>query len=118
MRLPPDAAYVMIHDGARCLVTEDVIRRVKDSVEPLRHGCGGHPRDGHHQAGERGRAGRRNAGSRHAADYSDTQGFRVPLLAASHRRAREEHFEGTDRTLPCWSTRVCPCSLWRAAAGT
>ncbi len=36
--LPPDADYVLIHDGARALVTEDVIRRAMDSA--LAHGSG------------------------------------------------------------------------------
>ena len=36
--LPPDADYVLIHDGARALVTEAVIRRAMDSA--LAHGSG------------------------------------------------------------------------------
>lgn len=36
--LPPDAQYVLIHDGARALVTEDVIRRAMDCA--LTHGSG------------------------------------------------------------------------------
>lgn len=36
--LPADADYVLIHDGARALVTEDVIRRAMDSA--LAHGSG------------------------------------------------------------------------------
>lgn len=36
--LPADADYVLIHDGARALVTEDVIRRAMDSA--LSHGSG------------------------------------------------------------------------------
>ncbi len=36
--LPADAEYVLIHDGARALVTEQVIRRALESVE--QHGSG------------------------------------------------------------------------------
>lgn len=36
--LPPDAEAVLIHDGARALVTEDVIRRAIESTEA--HGSG------------------------------------------------------------------------------
>ena len=36
--LPEDCGQVLIHDGARCFITGDVIRRVLDSV--LQHGSG------------------------------------------------------------------------------
>ena len=55
--LPDDAECVLIHDGARALVTEDVIRRAIESVESARLGHRVGARDRHHQARRARRAG-------------------------------------------------------------
>jgi 2-C-methyl-D-erythritol 4-phosphate cytidylyltransferase len=93
--LPPEAEFVLIHDGARCLATADLFQRcfqalgtapaliaavpVKDTIKEVCQQQIVHtpPRDRLWAA-------------------QTPQGFRVPLLRTAHQRALDQGWEGTD----------------------
>ena len=81
--LPGDAECVLIHDGARALVTEDVIRRAVESVEKCGSGIASVPV---------------SDTIKRAALYAmqTPQAFRVELIRQAHDAARRDGFLGTD----------------------
>ena len=81
--LPDDAECVLIHDGARALVTEDVIRRAVESVEARGSGIASVPV---------------SDTIKRAALYAmqTPQAFRVELIRQAHDAARRDGFLGTD----------------------
>ena len=94
--LPEDAEYVLIHDGARALVTEQVIRRALESVEQHGSGVAAIPvvdtikratADGLVQETP-------DRASLYA--IQTPQSFRMDVIMAAHEKAREDGFLGTD----------------------
>ena len=94
--LPEDAECVLIHDGARALVTEEVICRAMESVEAHGSGIAAIPVVD---------TIKRAAGDGLVLETPDRaslyamqtpQAFRLPLILDAHRRAQEDAFLGTD----------------------
>ena len=94
--LPEDAEYVLIHDGARALVTEQVIRRALESVEQHGSGVAAIPvvdtikratADGLVQETP-------DRASLYA--IQTPQSFRMDVIMAAHAKAKEDGFLGTD----------------------
>ena len=94
--LPEDAEYVLIHDGARALVTEQVIRRALESVELHGSGVASIPvvdtikratADGLVQETP-------DRASLYA--IQTPQSFRMDVIMAAHEKAKEDGFLGTD----------------------
>lgn len=94
--LPEDAEYVLIHDGARALVTEQVIRRALESVEQHGSGVAAIPvvdtikratADGLVQETP-------DRASLYA--IQTPQSFRMDVIMAAHEKAKEDGFLGTD----------------------
>ena len=94
--LPDDAECVLIHDGARALVTEDVIRRAIESVEARGSGIASVPvSDTIKRAAPDGLV--LDTPDRSALRAMQTpQAFRVELIRKAHEVARRDGFLGTD----------------------
>jgi len=94
--LPEDAEYVLIHDGARSLVTEQVIRRALESVEQHGSGVAAVPVvDTIKRAAADGLV--QETPDRASLYAIQTpQSFRMDVIMAAHERAREDGFLGTD----------------------
>jgi len=94
--LPADAEAVLIHDGARALVTEDVIERAMDAV--LRHGSGVASiavTDTIKRADEEGRA--LETLDRTVLRAMQTpQAFWVADIRLAHEAAQRDHYRATD----------------------
>jgi len=94
--LPEGCDYVLIHDGARCLVDEGTIRRAMHSAEEYRSGIAAIPVvDTIKIAGE-------NESISATVDrdilraVQTPQAFDLDLILAAHRKAQEDRFQGTD----------------------
>lgn len=94
--LPADAQAILVHDGARCLVTEEVIRRVLEGIEKNGNGVAAVPvTDTIKRASESGQV-------LETLDRSELyamqtpQGFKAEDLFAAHRKAAEENYLATD----------------------
>lgn len=94
--LPEDAECVLIHDGARALVTEDVIRRAMASVEKNGSGIASIPVvDTIKRADDDGLI--LETPDRSSLYAMQTpQAFRLPLILQAHERAQTDGFLGTD----------------------
>lgn len=94
--LPEDAECVLIHDGARALVTEDVIRRAMASVEKNGSGIASIPVvDTIKRADDDGLV--LETPDRSSLYAMQTpQAFRLPLILQAHERAQVDGFLGTD----------------------
>lgn len=93
--LPGDCGRVLIHDGARCLVNEGVIRRVMDAVETDGAAAAAMPVSDTIRKAEGGlAAGMLDRASLRA--MQTPQGFDVPLIRRAHEAARRDGFLGTD----------------------
>jgi len=94
--LPEDAEYVLIHDGARALVTEQVIRRALESVEQHGSGVAAVPVvDTIKRATAEGLV--QETPDRASLYAIQTpQSFRMDVIMAAHEKAREDGFLGTD----------------------
>ena len=94
--LPQDAEYVLIHDGARALVTEQVIRRALESVEQHGSGVAAVPVvDTIKRATVDGLV--QETPDRASLYAIQTpQSFRMDVIMAAHEKAREDGFLGTD----------------------
>ena len=94
--LPPACDKVLIHDGARCLVDEDTIRRAMASVEACGTGVAAIPAvDTIKQADAEGYV----TGTPDRATLramQTPQGFDVALIRRAHEAARQEGYLGTD----------------------
>ena len=95
--LPDDAECVLIHDGARALVTEDVIRRAIESVEKRGSGIASVPvTDTIKRAAPDGLV--LDTPDRSAfAPCRPPQAFRVELIRKAHEIARRDGFFGDGR---------------------
>lgn len=94
--LPGDAEIVLIHDGARALVTEEVISRALKSAEEKGSGVAAVPvTDTVKKADGQGRV--LETLDRAALYAMQTpQAFQVQLIAKAHEKARAEGFVATD----------------------
>lgn len=94
--LPEDAECALIHDGARALVTEDVIRRAIESVEKHDSGVAAVPvTDTIKRAAPGGLV--LETPDRSALYAMQTpQAFRLPLILKAHELAKRDGFLGTD----------------------
>ncbi|NLV57454.1 MAG: 2-C-methyl-D-erythritol 4-phosphate cytidylyltransferase [Clostridiales bacterium] len=96
MALPPDADVVLVHDGARALVTEAVIQRVINSAMEHGSGIASVPvTDTIKRAGGDGRV-RETLPREELFAMQTPQGFRVELLRQAHNHALETGYLGTD----------------------
>lgn len=94
--LPEGATRVLIHDGARCLVDEQTIRRCMASVEECGTGVAAVPVvDTIKQVDDAGHAVSTPDRSTLMA-VQTPQGFDAPLIVEAHRAAEAEGFTGTD----------------------
>lgn len=94
--LPEDAECVLIHDGARSLVTEDIIQRAMESVEQHGSGIAAVPVvDTIKRAAEDGLV---VDTPERASLYAvqTPQAFRMELILQAHLKAQEDGFFGTD----------------------
>lgn len=94
--LPQDAECVLIHDGARSLVTEEIIQRAMESVETHGSGVAAVPViDTIKRASAYGLV--EETPDRSSLYAVQTpQAFRVSLIMDAHCRAQEDGFLGTD----------------------
>lgn len=94
--LPDDAECVLVHDGARALITEDIIRRAIASVEMHGSGIASIPViDTIKRAAEDGLV--QETPDRACLYAMQTpQAFRLPLLLQAHAIAGRDGFLGTD----------------------
>ena len=94
--LPAACDKVLIHDGARCLVDEDTIRRAMASVDACGTGVASIPAvDTIKQADEKGYV----TGTPDRATLramQTPQAFDVTLIRRAHEQARQDGFLGTD----------------------
>ena len=94
--LPEGVEHVLIHDGARCLVDADTIRRCKASVEVHGTGVAAVPVvDTIKQVDADGIVAATPDRSSLMA-VQTPQGFRLPLIMEAHEAARQAGFTGTD----------------------
>ena len=94
--LPEDADCVLIHDGARALVTEDVISRALKSVEERGSGIAAIPVvDTVKRAAPDGLV--QETPDRSTLYAIQTpQAFKLDVILSAHEKAREDGFLGTD----------------------
>ena len=94
--LPEDAECVLIHDGARSLVTEEIIQRALTSVEQHGSGVAAVPVvDTIKRAAEDGLV--QDTPERASLYAVQTpQAFRMELIVKAHLKAQEDQFLGTD----------------------
>ena len=94
--LPEDADVALIHDGARALVTEAVIRRALESVQKNGSGIASVPVvDTIKRAGADGQV--LETPDRSSLYAMQTpQAFRLDVILSAHEKAREDGFLGTD----------------------
>lgn len=94
--LPEDAEAVLIHDGARALVTEDVIRRTLDSVATHGSGVAAVPvTDTIKRARPNGEVIETPCRDELYA-MQTPQGFRTELILCAHEQAAREGYTATD----------------------
>lgn len=94
--LPADCTHVLIHDGARCLVDENTIRRCMESVEACNTGVAAIPAidtikqvDGNEIVNATPDRSKLRA-------VQTPQGFTVELIRRAHEAAQASSFLGTD----------------------
>lgn len=94
--LPADAEAVLVHDGARCLVTEEVIRRVLEGIEANGNGVAAVPVTDTIKRADR--AGQVLSTLDRSELYAmqTPQGFKAEDLFAAHRKAADENYLATD----------------------
>ena len=94
--LPADCTHVLIHDGARCLVDENTIRRCMESVEDCGTGVAAIPAiDTIKQVDDNETVSATPDRSTLRA-VQTPQGFTVELIRRAHEAAQAESFLGTD----------------------
>lgn len=94
--LPADCEYVMIHDGARCLVDDGTITRVKASVEACGTGVAAiQAIDTVKQVDERNIA-VATPDRAFLRAMQTPQGFRTELILKAHEKAAADGYLGTD----------------------
>ena len=96
MSLPADADKVLIHDGARCLVDEDTIRRVMASVEACGTGVAAVPVTDTIKQADAAECVQMTLNRAALRSIQTPQGFTTALLRRAHEQARLDGYVGTD----------------------
>lgn len=94
--LPADCTHVLIHDGARCLVNEGVIRRCMASVEECGTGIAAIPAIDTIKQVDAEEIVTATPDRSHLRAVQTPQGFTVELIRRAHIAAQQEGFLGTD----------------------
>lgn len=94
--LPANADKVLIHDGARCLVDEDTIRRVKASVETCGTGVAAVPVTDTIKQVDAAECVETTLDRAALRSVQTPQGFTTALLRRAHEQARADGYVGTD----------------------
>jgi len=94
--LPEDAECVLIHDGARALVTEEVIQRAMQSVEEHGSGIASIPVVDTIKRAETDGLVIETPDRSSLYAMQTPQAFRVPLIMEAHKKAQQDGFLGTD----------------------
>ena len=94
--LPEDAECVLIHDGARALVTEEVIQRAMQSVEAHGSGIASIPVVDTIKRAETDGLVIETPDRSSLYAMQTPQAFRVPLIMEAHKKAQQDGFLGTD----------------------
>lgn len=96
MNLPVGADKVLIHDGARCLVDEDTIRRVMVSVEAHGTGVAAVPVTDTIKQADAAECVQATLDRAALRSIQTPQGFTTTLLRRAHEQARLDGYVGTD----------------------
>lgn len=96
MALPDDAECVLIHDGARALVTEEIIQRAMRSVEEHGSGIASVPVVDTIKRAEKDGLVIETPDRSSMYAMQTPQAFRLPLIVEAHKKAQEDGFLGTD----------------------
>ena len=94
--LPADAERVLIHDGARCLVDADTIRRCKASVKACGTGVAAIPVVDTIKEVDAAAVAVNTPDRSRLMAVQTPQGFDVGLIRRAHEAARADGFTGTD----------------------
>lgn len=94
--LPPDCTHVLIHDGARCLVDADTIRRCKQSAEKRGTGVAAIPAVDTIKQVDAGEDVLATPDRSQLRIVQTPQAFQVELIRRAHLAAQAEGFLGTD----------------------
>lgn len=94
--LPGDAQAILVHDGARCLVTEAVIRRVLESVEAKGSGVAAVPVTDTVKRADPDGLVRETLNREELYAMQTPQGFVAEDLFAAHEKAAREGYLATD----------------------
>ncbi|MBQ8160765.1 MAG: 2-C-methyl-D-erythritol 4-phosphate cytidylyltransferase [Clostridia bacterium] len=94
--LPENAAYVLIHDGARCLVDSLTIQHVKDAVTETGSGIASVPVKDTIKRTEKDGQILETLDRTSLRAMQTPQGFRRELIVKAHEYAREHQIDGTD----------------------
>lgn len=94
--LPADCTHVLIHDGARCLVDQETIRRCISSVEAYGSGVAAIPAIDTIKEVGRDEIVISTPVRAHLRSVQTPQGFTVELIRRAHEAALEQGYVGTD----------------------
>ena len=94
--LPADCTHVLIHDGARCLVDQETIRRCISSVEAHGSGVAAIPAIDTIKEVDRDEIVISTPVRAHLRSVQTPQGFTVELIRRAHEAALEQGYVGTD----------------------
>ena len=94
--LPAECTHVIIHDGARCLVDQETIRRCISSVEAYGSGVAAIPAIDTIKEVDRDEIVISTPVRAHLRSVQTPQGFTVELIRRAHEAALEQGYVGTD----------------------
>ncbi len=94
--LPVCCDFVMVHDGARCLVTDDIIQRCKASVETYGTGVAATSVTDTIKSVDSDNIVESTPNRALLRNVQTPQGFRTAVLREAHLRAQAESYIGTD----------------------
>jgi len=94
--LPADCTHVLIHDGARCLVNEETIRRCMNAVEESGNGVAAVPAIDTIKQVDCCEIVAATPDRSKLRAVQTPQGFNVELIRRAHEAARADDFLGTD----------------------
>lgn len=95
-RLPENCTHVLIHDGARCMVDEETIRRCMSSVEECGTGVAAIPAIDTIKQVDLDEIVTTTPVRSHLRAVQTPQGFTVELIRKAHKAAQADAFIGTD----------------------
>lgn len=94
--IPADGRYVLIHDGARCLVDKETILRCRESVEKCGTGVAAVPAVDTIKQVDADEVVAATPDRSTLRSVQTPQGFELALIRRAHEAAREAGFLGTD----------------------